>query len=38
MLKYAFSMSLRGLLGFINSVFKLVQLTFQCSHNSYISK
>ncbi|ATF10263.1 Mobile element protein [Candidatus Enterovibrio altilux] len=32
MIKHIFSMLLRGLQGFINSVFKLVQLTLSCNN------
>lgn len=38
MVKRVFSMLLRGLQGFINSIFKLAQLPLSCSHYSCISK
>ncbi|ATF10141.1 Mobile element protein (plasmid) [Candidatus Enterovibrio altilux] len=38
MVKYVFSVSLRGLKGFINSVFKLAELSLSCPHCSCISK
>jgi hypothetical protein len=38
MVKRVFSMPLRGLQGFINSVFKLAQLPLSCPHYSCISK
>ncbi|ATF08902.1 Mobile element protein [Candidatus Enterovibrio altilux] len=38
MVRRLFSMSLSGLPGFINSVFKLAQLSLLCPHCSCISK
>ncbi len=38
MVKRVFSMPLRGLQGFINSIFKLAQLPLSCPHYSCISK
>ncbi|ATF10009.1 Mobile element protein [Candidatus Enterovibrio altilux] len=38
MVKYVFSMPLRGLHGFINPVFKLVQLPLSCLYYLCISK
>lgn len=38
MVKRVFSMPLRGLQGFINSVFKLARLPLSCPHYSCISK
>ena len=38
MVKRVFSIPLRGLQGFINSIFKLAQLPLSCPHYSYISK
>ncbi|ATF10154.1 Mobile element protein (plasmid) [Candidatus Enterovibrio altilux] len=38
MVKYVFSMPLRGLQGLINFVLKLAQLPLSCQHCSCISK